>query len=84
MDPQERLFLQTAWHALEDGVPCAAVAADPWACSGVMFTQYQMLGLGAEDRLPVLPTSFTSSVANRVSSTRAVPASRWTPCARRR
>ncbi|MFF8433572.1 SDR family NAD(P)-dependent oxidoreductase [Streptomyces bacillaris] len=69
MDPQERLFLQTAWHALEDaGVPRAAVAGRPVGVfAGVMFTQYQMLGLGAEDRLPVLPTSFTSSVANRVS-----------------
>ena len=28
MDPQERLFLQTAWHALEDA------GYDPWAFSG--------------------------------------------------
>ncbi|MEV6613189.1 SDR family NAD(P)-dependent oxidoreductase [Streptomyces sp. NPDC051051] len=69
MDPQERLFLQAAWHALEDaGIPRAAVAGRPVGVfAGVMFTQYQMLGLGAEDRLPVLPTSFTSAVANRVS-----------------
>ncbi|MFF7240915.1 SDR family NAD(P)-dependent oxidoreductase [Streptomyces collinus] len=69
MDPQERLFLQTAWHALEDaGIPRAAVAGRPVGVfAGVMFTQYQMLGLGAEERLPVLPTSFTSAVANRVS-----------------
>ncbi|MFJ3679382.1 SDR family NAD(P)-dependent oxidoreductase [Streptomyces diastaticus] len=69
MDPQERLFLQTAWHALEDAsIPRAAVAGRPVGVfAGVMFTQYQMLGLGAEDRLPVLPTSFTSAVANRVS-----------------
>ncbi|MFD4600332.1 SDR family NAD(P)-dependent oxidoreductase [Streptomyces sp. NPDC058464] len=69
MDPQERLFLQTAWHALEDaGITRAAVAGRPVGVfAGVMFTQYQMLGLGAEERLPVLPTSFTSAVANRVS-----------------
>ncbi|MBM7077194.1 SDR family NAD(P)-dependent oxidoreductase [Micromonospora humida] len=69
MDPQERLFLQVAWHALEDaGITRTAVAGRAVGVfAGVMFTQYQMLGLGAEDRLPVLPTSFASSVANRVS-----------------
>ncbi|MFH8786799.1 SDR family NAD(P)-dependent oxidoreductase [Streptomyces roseoverticillatus] len=69
MDPQERLFLQTSWHALEDaGLTRADVAGrSVGVFAGVMFTQYQMLGLGAEDRLPVLPTSFSSAVANRVS-----------------
>ncbi|MEV5142752.1 SDR family NAD(P)-dependent oxidoreductase, partial [Streptomyces syringium] len=69
MDPQERLFLQTSWHALEDaGLTRADVAGRPVGVfAGVMFTQYQMLGLGAEDRLPVLPTSFSSAVANRLS-----------------
>ncbi|MEU3874082.1 SDR family NAD(P)-dependent oxidoreductase, partial [Streptomyces sp. NPDC029704] len=70
MDPQERLFLQTTWHALEDaGLTRADVAGRAVGVfAGVMFTQYQMLGLGAEDRLPVLPTSFSSAVANRVSA----------------
>ncbi|WP_338932817.1 SDR family NAD(P)-dependent oxidoreductase [Streptomyces netropsis] len=69
MDPQERLFLQTSWHALEDaGLTRADVAGRPVGVfAGVMFTQYQMLGPGAEDRLPVLPTSFSSAVANRLS-----------------
>ncbi|MCQ8769834.1 SDR family NAD(P)-dependent oxidoreductase [Streptomyces telluris] len=69
MDPQERLFLQTSWHALEDaGLTRADVSGrSVGVFAGVMFTQYQMLGLGAEDRLPVLPTSFSSAVANRVS-----------------
>ncbi|SPE63560.1 Polyketide synthase PksJ [Streptomyces netropsis] len=69
MDPQERLFLQTSWHALEDaGLTRADVSGRPVGVfAGVMFTQYQMLGLGAEDRLPVLPTSFSSAVANRLS-----------------
>ncbi|MFF9644157.1 SDR family NAD(P)-dependent oxidoreductase [Kitasatospora aureofaciens] len=69
MDPQERLFLQTSWHALEDaGLTRADVAGRPVGVfAGVMFTQYQMLGLGAEEWLPVLPTSFASAVANRVS-----------------
>ncbi len=69
MDPQERLFLQTTWHALEDaGLTASDVAGRPVGVfAGVMFAQYQMLGLGAEERLPVLPTSFSSAVANRVS-----------------
>ncbi|MFD3806989.1 SDR family NAD(P)-dependent oxidoreductase [Streptomyces sp. NPDC058619] len=70
MDPQERLFLQTSWHALESaGLTRADVAGRMVGVfAGVMFNQYQMLGLGAEDRLPVLPTSFSSAVANRVSA----------------
>ncbi|MGW0787714.1 SDR family NAD(P)-dependent oxidoreductase [Streptomyces sp. NPDC002911] len=70
MDPQERLFLQTSWHALEAaGLTRADVAGRMVGVfAGVMFNQYQMLGLGAEERLPVLPTSFSSAVANRVSA----------------
>ncbi|WP_103534502.1 SDR family NAD(P)-dependent oxidoreductase [Streptomyces sp. SM11] len=69
MDPQERLFLQSSWHALEAaGLTRADVAGRAVGVfAGVMFNHYQMLGLGAEDRLPVLPTSFSSAVANRVS-----------------
>jgi acyl transferase domain-containing protein/NAD(P)-dependent dehydrogenase (short-subunit alcohol dehydrogenase family)/SAM-dependent methyltransferase len=69
MDPQERLFLQTVWHTMEDaGVTRADLAGRAVGVfAGAMFTQYQMLGLAEPERLPVLPTSFSSAVANRVS-----------------
>ncbi|MGX7829586.1 SDR family NAD(P)-dependent oxidoreductase [Actinokineospora sp. 24-640] len=69
MDPQERLFLQAAWHAMEDaGTTRADLAGTSVGVfAGVMFTQYQMLGLTAPERLAVLPTSFSSAVANRLS-----------------
>ncbi|MFI0777851.1 SDR family NAD(P)-dependent oxidoreductase [Streptomyces sp. NPDC021212] len=69
MDPQERLFLETVWHTMEDaGRTREALAGSRTGVfAGVMFNQYQMLGLEAPERLPVLPSSFSSSVANRVS-----------------
>ncbi len=69
MDPQERLFLETVWHTMEDAGCTREGLADSrvGVFAGVMFNQYQMLGLEAPERLPVLPGSFSSSVANRVS-----------------
>ncbi|MCX2729176.1 SDR family NAD(P)-dependent oxidoreductase [Saccharopolyspora sp. NFXS83] len=69
MDPQERLFLETSWHTLEDaGVSRSELAGRAVGVFvGVMFNQYQMLGADQPGRVPVLPTSFSSSVANRVS-----------------
>ncbi|WP_460444053.1 SDR family NAD(P)-dependent oxidoreductase, partial [Amycolatopsis cihanbeyliensis] len=69
MDPQERLFLEAVWHTLEDaGYPATRLAGSATGVfAGVMFNQYQLLGLAAPEQLPVLPTSFSSSVANRVS-----------------
>lgn len=77
IDPQERLFLQHAWGALEDaGITRAGlqVAADPAQTGqvgvyvGVMYGEYQLLG--AESSLlgkrVGLPVSY-ASVANRVS-----------------
>ncbi|TSC31293.1 SDR family NAD(P)-dependent oxidoreductase [Corallococcus sp. Z5C101001] len=70
MDPQERLFLETAWQALEDsGQPGGALRGQRVGVFvGVMWGQYALLGL--EETLkghPVAPSSFASSIANRVS-----------------
>lgn len=70
MDPQERLFLEAVWHVLEDaGYTPARAAREPVGVFvGVMFNQYQLHGLDVPADEPVLlPTSFASSVANRVS-----------------
>ncbi|MBX3711492.1 MAG: SDR family NAD(P)-dependent oxidoreductase [Lysobacter sp.] len=77
IDPQERLFLQHAWGALEDaGITRAGlqVAADPAQAGqvgvyvGVMYGEYQLLGAEASllGRRIGLPVSY-ASVANRVS-----------------
>ncbi|MFJ6485020.1 SDR family NAD(P)-dependent oxidoreductase [Streptomyces sp. NPDC091682] len=73
MDPHERLFLQTAWEALEDaghspegltGQTAGAVGV----FAGVMWNDYQLNGL---DRLregtPEIAGSWSSALANRVS-----------------
>lgn len=70
MDPQERLFLETAWHTLEDagytrhGLGTQKVGV----FVGVMYGQYQLLGV--EEGLKgnhVAPSSSYASIANRVS-----------------
>ncbi|MBV9495105.1 MAG: SDR family NAD(P)-dependent oxidoreductase, partial [Acidobacteria bacterium] len=74
LDPQERLFLETAWEALEDAgyFPEALAPEDAPRNIGVfvgaVWAMYQMLGveekhLGRE----VAPNSFLWSIANRVS-----------------
>ncbi|HSP78891.1 MAG TPA: polyketide synthase, partial [Myxococcaceae bacterium] len=70
MDPQERLFLETAWQALEDAgyAGRALRRRRVGVFVGVMWGQYELLGL--EETLagnPVTPMSFAASVANRVS-----------------
>ena len=77
IDPQERLFLQHAWGALEDaGITRAGlqIAADPAQAGqvgvyvGVMYGEYQLLGAESSllGRRVGLPVSY-ASVANRVS-----------------
>ncbi|MFD0364918.1 SDR family NAD(P)-dependent oxidoreductase [Nocardia sp. GCM10030253] len=75
MDPQERLFLQTAWAALEDAGHTRADLArgglrpeDAGVFVGIMWGTYQMFG-AEESRLGrgTLPASTFWSVANRVS-----------------
>ncbi|MBL1100571.1 type I polyketide synthase [Streptomyces coffeae] len=70
MDPQERLFLETAWHAVEDaGYRPADLAGSPVGVFvGAMYAEYQLYGA---DRVlrgegPV-PASLHASIANRVS-----------------
>ncbi|MBM7440079.1 SDR family NAD(P)-dependent oxidoreductase [Streptomyces sp. HB132] len=70
MDPQERLFLQNAWHVLEDaGYRRSDVAGRPVGVyAGVMYGEYQFHG--ALDALrgggPLTGSSF-ATIANRVS-----------------
>ncbi|RKG95269.1 hypothetical protein D7V97_37505, partial [Corallococcus sp. CA053C] len=70
MDPQERLFLETAWQVLEDAGHAgrALRGRQVGVFVGVMWGQYALLGL--EETLeghPVAPSSFAASIANRVS-----------------
>jgi polyketide synthase PksN len=80
MDPQERLFLQTAWHAIEDagytkkklqtiGKKLATdIGGNVGVFVGVMYEEYQLFGI--EERLKgnfIAPTGNASSIANRVS-----------------
>ncbi|WP_166923292.1 SDR family NAD(P)-dependent oxidoreductase [Flavobacterium poyangense] len=80
MDPQERLFLQTAWHAIEDAgytkeklqnigkKSATATGGNVGVFVGVMYEEYQLFGV--EERLKgnfIAPTGNASSIANRVS-----------------
>jgi polyketide synthase PksN len=70
IDPQERLFLQTAWETIEDaGYRKESVYGSLMGVYvGVMWGQYEFFG--AESILrgnPVLPSSSHASIANRVS-----------------
>ncbi|MDT0268347.1 SDR family NAD(P)-dependent oxidoreductase [Streptomyces sp. DSM 44915] len=77
MDPQERLFLQAVWHALEDAGYRPEALADPNAgdrranvavYAGVTFNEYGLHGaaeLAAGKDVPI--DSQLYSVANRVS-----------------
>jgi len=78
MDPQERLFLETAWHAVENAGYTPAALQQPFAGSGarrrvgvyagVMYGEYQFLGVEAQARgQSGLSMSSYASIANRVS-----------------
>jgi acyl transferase domain-containing protein/thioesterase domain-containing protein/acyl carrier protein/N-acetylglutamate synthase-like GNAT family acetyltransferase len=80
MDPQERLFLEHSWKAMEDAGYCVAdlqggegeyLSGQVSVYAGVMYREYQLLGL--ESYLqgnPLGPDEKTyASVANRVSYT---------------
>ncbi|HEX8174204.1 MAG TPA: SDR family NAD(P)-dependent oxidoreductase [Pyrinomonadaceae bacterium] len=70
IDPQERLFLQTAWHTLEDAgyAPGLLKGRAIGVYVGVMYSQYQLFGVGQEaDGATLIPSSFSASIANRVS-----------------
>ena len=74
LDPQERLFLEVAWEALEDAGYYPEILAPDNAPRnvgvfvGAVWTMYQMLGVERKvlgDELH--PNSFLWSIANRVS-----------------
>lgn len=70
MDPQERLFLETAWQTFEDaGYTRARLTSHKAGVFvGVMYAQYQLFA--AEETLKgntVAPGNFFASIANRVS-----------------
>lgn len=68
MDPQERLFLQCSYSAMED----AGYSRTAWENSkvgvyvGVMYGQYQMMDAHIEG-MPIALSSVYASIANRVS-----------------
>ncbi|MBV9679043.1 MAG: SDR family NAD(P)-dependent oxidoreductase, partial [Acidobacteriaceae bacterium] len=69
IDPQERVFLEVAWHALEDAALTRQSLAN---CSvgvfaGAMWSHYQLLGEAALEQGRPLPASSFSSIANRLS-----------------
>ncbi|MCP4044209.1 MAG: SDR family NAD(P)-dependent oxidoreductase, partial [Gammaproteobacteria bacterium] len=69
LDPQERLFLETAYHTLEDaGYTPANLEAerDVGVFVGVMWGQYQLYGAANPK---AMPGSAYWSIANRVSYT---------------
>ena len=60
MEPQERLFLETAWMTLEDAgyTPGPDLGGSVGVFVGVMYQEYQLFGLAAGN---------SASIANRVS-----------------
>lgn len=70
IDPQERLFLETAWHALEDAALTRASlsAARVGVFAGALWQPYLELGIAARAAgHDVAPSSLLYSIANRVS-----------------
>lgn len=71
LDPQERLFLQTAHHALEDaGYTGEGLgrSGDVGVFVGAMYQEYQLYGAQAQERgEPVALSGSASTIANRVS-----------------
>lgn len=70
MDPQERLLLETAWHAMEDAGYRRQDLSNRkvGVFVGVMSSHYQLLGV--EETLkgnPVFPSSVYASISNRIS-----------------
>lgn len=70
MDPQERLFLETVWHTMEDaGYTKHSLQRNKVGVFvGVMYGQYQLYGASeAQQRNGFVPASSFASIANRVS-----------------
>ncbi|MEI2429481.1 SDR family oxidoreductase [Lysobacter yananisis] len=69
LDPQERLFLQTAWECIEDGCYTrqSLREREVGVFVGVMWDHYQYLDVTDEQRRYGRPMALHSSIANRVS-----------------
>jgi len=70
IDPQERLFLETAWETIEDaGYSKESLSGKRVAVYvGAMWGHYELFGAGAlAAKNPAIPTSSHASIANRVS-----------------
>ncbi|MDX8047242.1 SDR family NAD(P)-dependent oxidoreductase [Gracilibacillus sp. S3-1-1] len=70
IDPQERLFLETVWHTIEDAgyKKMELEKRKIGVFVGVMYGQYQLYGIEEEAKGNfVLPNSSYASIANRVS-----------------
>ncbi|TNC79278.1 MAG: hypothetical protein C9356_20050, partial [Oleiphilus sp.] len=73
IDPQERLFLQTAWEVLEDAgyTPKKLAQSSDRSVGvyvGVMYEEYQFYGAGeVTENVPAALMGSPSSIANRVS-----------------
>lgn len=77
MDPQERLFLETCWEAIEDAgyTPKTLVSPQGWnrrrhvgVFAGVMHKDYTMIGAEILSRGQLIPLSLNcAQIANRVS-----------------
>lgn len=69
-DPQERLFLECAYHTMEDaGYTCRGLAKEKVGVFvGVMYGHYQIIGTQANKNGGITPpNSSFASIANRVS-----------------
>ena len=73
MDPQERLFLQTAWTTMEDAGLTTERLKQTYnnrlgVFVGVMWSEYQLYGIQRSEKSPALSLgSSYASIANRVS-----------------
>ncbi|WP_342374836.1 amino acid adenylation domain-containing protein [Myxococcus stipitatus] len=69
MDPQERLFLQTAWHTFESaGYTRSRLTRDVGVYVGVMYSEYQLHGASTRDAEQGSAVSGSyAAIANRVS-----------------
>lgn len=69
MDPQERLFLQTVWHTIEDaGYTRNGLSENVGVFVGVMYGQYQLYGAEEMQKGNMIAnTSSYASIANRIS-----------------
>ena len=70
MDPQERLFMESTWKTIENAGYCKSAlnSRNVGVYVGAMWSQYQLLGSHLSNKSnEQVPTSFLSSIANRVS-----------------